>query len=133
MIQPDDVLEFWFDGDPLTAREVWFKKDMIFDAACVRFTEALRAAKQGAFDAWAETPRGALALLILLDQLSRNLYRGSSEAFAADPHARMVARAAIARGFDQLLTPVERQFFYLPLEHSEDSADQDESVRLFRR
>jgi uncharacterized protein (DUF924 family) len=131
MMQPDDVLSFWFAGDPTLAREIWFQTDAGFDAACTDLAAAREAAKAGALDAWADTPRGALALLILLDQLSRNLHRGSAEAFAADPKARAVAREMVARGFDRALTPVERGFVYLPFEHSESLADQDESVRLF--
>ena len=77
------------------------------------------------------TPRGTLALIILLDQFSRNLHRGSSEAFAADAKARQIARAAVAHGLDLQFGPVERLFLYLPFEHSEDLADQDEAVRLF--
>jgi uncharacterized protein (DUF924 family) len=128
---PDDILTFWF-GDDLTAhREVWFEKDAEFDAACTRFAEALRDAKAGAYDDWTETPRGTLALIILLDQFSRNLHRGSAEAFAADAKARQIAGVAIAKGFDQALGPVERMFVYLPFEHSEALADQEEAVRLF--
>ena len=85
----------------------------------------------GAFDHWAETPRGTLALIILLDQFSRNLHRNSPEAFAADGKAREIARTAIERGIDRMLGEVERMFVYLPFEHSEDLADQDQSVRLF--
>ncbi len=128
---PEDVLAFWFAGDPATQRDVWFEKDVAFDTACTRFAGALLAAKAGALDHWAATPRGTLALLILLDQFSRNLHRGSAEAFAADAKARQVARVAIAMGFDQQVGPVERIFMYLPLEHSEVLADQDEAVRLF--
>ncbi len=131
MITPDDVLTFWFDGDPSARRPVWFEKDATFDAACADLEAARNAAKAGTFDHWAATPRGGLALLILLDQLSRNLYRGNGEAFAADPKARGIAQAMLARGFDEMLTPVERTFVYLPFEHSEDPADQDLSVRLF--
>lgn len=130
-MQPADVLDFWFAGDPTVPRKVWFQKDADFDAACSRFSDAARAARQGAFDAWAQTPHGALSLVLLLDQFPRNLHRGSPEAFAADAHARAMARAAIARGFDQVLTPVERMFLYLPFEHSEDLEDQDEAVRLY--
>jgi uncharacterized protein (DUF924 family) len=131
MITPEQVLDFWFDGDPATHRSEWFKQSVEFDASCARFADALREARTGTFDHWAETPRGSLALIILLDQFSRNLHRNSPEAFAADPKARSIARSAIARGFDQRLGPVERVFVYLPFEHSEDIADQDESVRLF--
>jgi uncharacterized protein (DUF924 family) len=131
MIGAADVLDFWFAGDPTARRAVWFEKNAAFDADCARFAPALEQAKAGVFDAWAETPKGTLALLILLDQMSRNLHRGSAEAFAADVKAQAIARAAVARGFDQTLHPVERMFLYLPFEHAEDLAMQDESVRLF--
>jgi uncharacterized protein (DUF924 family) len=131
MTTQDDILAFWFAGDPSAHRTVWFETDAAFDAACTNLAAARNAATIGTFDDWAATPRGGLALLILLDQLSRNLYRGTAEAFAADAKARAIARAMIARGFDQVLTPVQRMFVYLPFEHSEDLADQDLSVRLF--
>jgi len=133
MMTPDEVLQFWFDGDPATHRKVWFETDAAFDASCARFADALRDAKAGAFDHWTETARGTLALIILLDQFSRNLHRGSAEAFAADAKAREIARIAIAKGFDFAVSAVERLFLYLPFEHSEDLADQDEAVRLFAR
>ncbi len=131
MTTQDDVLTFWFDGDRSAQRKIWFERDAAFDAACTNLAAARDLAKAGVFDAWAATPRGGLALVILLDQLSRNLHRGSAEAFAADAKARAIARAMIARGFDLRLTPVERIFVYLPFEHAEDLADQDSSVRLF--
>jgi uncharacterized protein (DUF924 family) len=126
-----EVLDFWFASDPTKRRKAWFEKDPAFDMACAEFAAARDLAKAGGLDDWADTPHGGLALLILLDQLSRNLHRGSAEAFAADAKARATARAMIAHGFDQALTPVERIFVYLPFEHSEDLADQDMSVRLF--
>ena len=131
MTQPAEILEFWFAGEPNERRAVWFQKDAAFDAGCVAFTGAHEAAKRGELDHWAATAEGVLALLILLDQLSRNLHRGSPEAFAADPKARAISSAAIARGLDRALTPVQRMFVYLPFEHSEDLADQDRSVALF--
>ncbi len=126
-----DVLDFWFADGPETRRQVWFQKDAAFDEACEAFRPAREVAKAGAFDSWTKTPDGTLALLILLDQLSRNLYRGSPEAFAADAKALAIARDAVARGFDQAQHPVRRMFLYLPFEHAEDLAMQDESVRLF--
>ncbi len=93
--------------------------------------DALQAARCGTFGHWAETARGMLALIVLLDQFSRNLHRGSPDSFAADAQARALARDAVAGGLDRLLHPVERCFIYLPFEHSEDLADQHESVRLF--
>src|SRR6202022_1256978 len=103
----------WFEGDASERREKWFDKDADFDGACARFTAAIRDARAGRYDVWAATPKGALALIVLLDQLSRNVFRGLAEAFAADPHACEIARGMIARGFDAALTPVERTFVYL--------------------
>jgi uncharacterized protein (DUF924 family) len=131
MTSTRDVLAFWFADDPATHRKVWFEKDAAFDAACTGLAAARDLAKAGALDAWADTPRGGLALVVLLDQLSRNLHRGTAEAFAGDAKARVVARDMITCGFDQALTPVERMFVYLPFEHSEELADQELSVRLF--
>jgi uncharacterized protein (DUF924 family) len=128
---PEDVLSFWFAGNPSQRRTIWFEKDDAFDTSCGAFAAALAQAKAGALDGWAATPIGTLALVILLDQFSRNLHRGTPEAFAADAKARAVARAAVAAEYDQAVGPVERMFFYLPFEHSEDLADQEESVRLF--
>jgi aminocarboxymuconate-semialdehyde decarboxylase len=131
MLIAADVLDFWFGGDPTKHRKVWFERDPDFDVACARFAQAREAAKTGALDHWAETPEDGLALLILLDQISRNLFRGQAEAFAADAKALELARDMIARGLDRALTPVERTFVYLPFEHSENPADQADSVRLF--
>jgi uncharacterized protein (DUF924 family) len=130
MTTAEDVLHFWFAGDPSVRRKIWFQKNIAFDSGCNRFVSTLHDAKLGRLDAWAETPHGTLALLIVLDQLSRNLHRGSAETYAADAKACAVARAAIARGFDRHVGPVERIFFYLPLVHSEDLADQDDAARL---
>ena len=131
MTEPAEILAFWFAGDPSARRDVWFQKDDEFDAGCRRFEDAHVAAKRGELDGWAAKPDGALALLILLDQLSRNLHRGSPETFAADPKARAIASAAIALGLDRPMTAVQRMFVYLPFEHSEDIADQERSVALF--
>jgi uncharacterized protein (DUF924 family) len=129
--QAQALLEFWF-GDTGAAREVWFKHDPAFDAALgERFGALCPRALRGELDGWAATAAGALALVLLLDQLPRNLNRGAAAAFACDTKARAVARHAIARGFDQDLPPLQRQFLYLPFEHSEILADQEESVRLF--
>ncbi|MSP02433.1 MAG: DUF924 domain-containing protein [Acetobacteraceae bacterium] len=130
-LQPADILDFWFEGDPAARQKKWFEKAPAFDAACARFTEDIRAARAAMFDTWAETPKGALALIVLMDQLSRNVFRGMAEAFAADSHAREIARAMVASGSDLVLTPFERMFVYLPFEHAESMADQDRSVRLF--
>ena len=130
-LEPSEILDFWFEGDPAERRKKWFEKEPAFDAECARFTAGIRDARAGRYDEWAATPKGALALIVLQDQLSRNVFRGLAEAFAADPHARDVARRAIADGFDTMLTPLERMFVYLPFEHAETIEDQNQSVRLF--
>jgi uncharacterized protein (DUF924 family) len=131
MAEPSTILDFWFEGDPSERRKKWFEKNPAFDAECARFTGWIRDARTGRYDAWAATPKGGLALIILMDQLSRNVFRGLAEAFAADPHARGIARGMIETGFDTMLTAAERTFVYLPFEHAETMPDQNESVRLF--
>ena len=128
---PAVVLDFWFGTDPSIRRAEWFEKSAEFDAACAAFLPAVRAARAQDRTEWGETAKGALALILLLDQLPRNLFRGSAEAFAADGFARIAAHRAIASGFDTGMTPMERMFLYLPFEHSEAMTDQDLSVRLF--
>ena len=130
-LTPGDILTFWFEGDASARREKWFKKDAGFDAACAPHTEAIRAARDGAYDAWTATPDGALALIVLLDQLSRNVFRGTAEAFAGDAKALSLARLLVAEGDDRGLAPNQRLFAYLPFEHAETLAGQNESVRLF--
>jgi uncharacterized protein (DUF924 family) len=126
-MEPADVVSFWIEAGP----KAWFKKSEAFDAQIRRKFEALHfTASRGELDDWAQTPDGALALLLLLDQFPRNLFRGSPHAFATDPLARRVARAAIDRGFDARVASELRQFFYLPFEHSEHLEDQDTSVAL---
>ncbi|HUB96357.1 MAG TPA: DUF924 family protein [Stellaceae bacterium] len=133
---PQALLDFWFGAQGTPGcdelRMVWFRSDDAFDAALgERFGALHETAAEGGVDRWAETPEGALALVLLLDQLPRNLYRGAARAFSCDAKAREVASRALARGFDASLTPVRRLFLYLPFEHSEDLADQVRSVRLF--
>ena len=134
-LHPSEVLDFWFEGDPTVRRKKWFEKNDAFDQDCARFIPHIRAARDGRHDSWAETPtgtpEGALALIVLMDQLSRNAFRGQAEAFAADPHALAIARASVTRGLDMALTPFQRMFVYLPFEHAENLEDQDTSVRLF--
>jgi uncharacterized protein (DUF924 family) len=130
MTQPNEILDFWFEGDGLVRRKKWFEKDPDFDAECAAFTARIRDARAGHFDHWAETPQGGLALIVLMDQLSRNVFRGSAESFAADSRALAIARGMVDNGFDTALTPFERMFVYLPFEHAETIKDQDESIRL---
>jgi uncharacterized protein (DUF924 family) len=128
-----DILQFWFAGDLTTARPEWFQKDAAFDAEIARrFGALLAPGREGQFDDWTADAEGTLALLVLLDQFPRNLYRGSPEAFAADQHARALAVDAVLRRRQDLsLPPAARGFFYLPFEHGEAMADQDLSVTLF--
>ena len=126
-----DILEFWFENNPSKLRKQWFEKSAAFDHRCTCFIDEIRSARAGHFDHWAETPRGGLALVILLDQLSRNVFRGSAEAFAADSYAHGITRRLIAAASDMVLTPIERMFVYLPFQHAETREDQDISVRLF--
>ncbi|HEY9234722.1 MULTISPECIES: DUF924 family protein [Phenylobacterium] len=125
---PKDVVGFWTAAGP----EKWFKKNPKFDhSIALKFEPVHHAAARGEYDAWMASAEGSLALLILLDQFPRNLYRNSGHAFATDSKARSIARAAVASGQDRAVDPTLRQFFYLPFEHSEEKADQDEAVRLF--
>jgi uncharacterized protein (DUF924 family) len=132
-----EVLEFWFgDWREPRAREVWFRKDPAFDEQIrARFGDtvelALRGEPQGPLSAWASRPAGALAELLLLDQFTRNIFRDTPRAFAGDARALELARQVVARGWDQGFHPVARAFVYLPFEHAEDLAAQDESIRLF--
>ena len=113
----NEILQFWFvDID----HSCWFKKNPEFDRQLEqRFGELLALAKNDQFDDWCDTPRGHLALIILLDQFSRNIYRGSPESFEADPKALQLALDGIEKRFDEQLSPEERSFFYLPLRHAE--------------
>lgn len=124
----EEVLSFWFGPE---AEAHWFAKDEAFDAALRRRLGGLAAAAAGGqLDDWAGTARGALALVILLDQLPRNLHRGRADAFAQDAKARAVASRAVNLRLDQSLTPRERLFLYLPFEHGESLADQERAVAL---
>jgi uncharacterized protein (DUF924 family) len=128
-VQPNDVLAFWRAAGP----QKWYTKDSEFDAEIVRrFLPTYEAAVAGRLSHWEDTPEGALALVITLDQLPRNMFRGNPRTFAADALARAAADRAISRGFDQRIATQERQFLYIPFEHSEDAADQERSLRLFR-
>jgi uncharacterized protein (DUF924 family) len=119
---PNDILGFWRSAGP----KKWYAKSAAFDAAIrLKFEPVHHAAARGEYDGWAATAEGALALLILLDQFPRNLFRGSAHAFATDGKARAVARAGVEAGFHLQVEPEFRQFFVLPFEHSEDLADHD--------
>ena len=130
------VLDFWFlpAGDPGhgAERAEWFRKDEAFDRAiAARFGALIERGLAGALDAWRATPRGALAEIVVLDQFTRNVFRGTPRAFAGDARALAAARALVAAGADRGLPAVARQFAYLPFEHAEDRAMQEEAMRLF--
>ncbi len=125
---PADVIGFWTAAGPAK----WFAKPRAFDAAIrLKFEPVHHAAARGEYAGWADGADGALALMILLDQFPRNLYRASAHAFATDPLARSIAALAVDAGLDKGVTGELRPFFYLPFEHSEALADQDRSVALF--
>jgi uncharacterized protein (DUF924 family) len=129
------VLDFWFG--PLDTRgrkrREWFAKDPAFDAAIrTRFGALHGKAANRELEAWRLVPESTLALVVVLDQFSRNLYRDDARAFAQDEYARACAEQARLREDDLGCLPVERQFLYMPFEHSEDIADQGKSVELFR-
>jgi uncharacterized protein (DUF924 family) len=131
-----DVLAFWFGqpGEPEYGlpRSAWFRKDSVFDAEIrTRFLASVEAALAGRLDHWSKTPEGLLALLILLDQFPRNLFRGEASAFAGDARALSLGKTALANGWDTTLPDVEKLFVYLPFEHSEALADQERSLALF--
>lgn len=126
---PSDILSYWFSDD---VKAKWFARDDAFDAELRRrFGALLGEAGKGAFAHWAESPDGTLALVILLDQLSRNIHRGTPEAFATDAAALAAAKEAVAKGYDLRLAPDMRGFLYMPYEHAEALADQDAGVALF--
>jgi uncharacterized protein (DUF924 family) len=125
----DDVVTFWLDAGP----DRWFEEDAAFDAAVrERYAATYDDAAAGLLGAWEASPEGALALVIVLDQFPRNMFRGSARSYAADPLAREVTRRALAQGFDRQFEMPLRTFFYLPFEHSEDLMDQEQAVALFR-
>jgi uncharacterized protein (DUF924 family) len=124
-----DVLRFWFDEHP----KHWFVKNTLFDAEIrKRFLALHEQAAAGRLAYWADGPRGCLALVILLDQFPRNMFRGEARAFATDAQARMAARAILERAWDKTMTQSEQLFAYLPFEHSEALEDQDLSVELMK-
>jgi uncharacterized protein (DUF924 family) len=136
----DDILRFWFgdlpahDAPPPSDKvEAWFKSDPAFDERIrSEFEPDVQRALGGELDDWAATPRGTLALVILLDQFTRNIYRRTPKAHKGDRRALEIARAAMAAGQDEPLHPAERAFLYMPLMHAEDPDVQERSVEVFR-
>ena len=129
-VTADAVLDFWFNE---TDRQNWFERSDAFDLIIRdRFADAVETARAGGFSSWCDTPRGCLAVIILIDQFSRNIYRDSPRAWSADDVSLSCAHEAIARSFDAVLGFDERTFLYMPLMHSEKLADQEQCVDLFR-
>lgn len=130
MTNSDDVLSFWFGLKP----EQWFRSDPALDHQIAqRFGATLEALSRGVPDDWRKAARDVLAAVIVLDQFPRNMYRGTPKAFATDAAALRLARSAIDTGLDQQLTTAEQQFVYMPFQHAEDLAAQEQSVALFER
>ncbi len=132
------LLDFWFGppGDPERERhrEIWFKSTPEHDAQLRQlFLADYELAMAGALGDWEATPEGALALLLLLDQIPRNIFRNTPRAYTTDPMAREAADRALARGFDMQVPPAWRLFFYLPFHHSEEIADQHRAMALSER
>jgi uncharacterized protein (DUF924 family) len=125
----DAILKFWLED---TKVEQWYQNDGILDGEIkYHFMADYRAAAEGKLRAWEDDPRGSLALLILLDQFARNMFRGSPRSFAQDDAARRIARHALDQGFEAGFADIHRQFFIMPLMHSEALADQDACIAMF--
>jgi uncharacterized protein (DUF924 family) len=127
-ITPSDILTFWRNAGP----DKWYAKDDAFDQELRdRFMGVWQAGRDGKLSAWQDTDDGALALVIVLDQFPRNMFRGDPKMFSSDATARAVSTRAIAEGRDKRIDPALLAFLYLPFEHSEDLADQERSIVLF--
>lgn len=129
MIAPGAVVNFWRDA----GEQRWFERSVGFDLECEEhFRDAHFGAARRELEHWMEGAEGALALLLLLDQMPRNIFRDSAHSYATDPLARHYATRGIDAGFDRQVDPALRIFFYMPFEHSEDMADQQRSLALHR-
>lgn len=128
MADPEDILAFWLDE---VGPAGWYRADDTLDQDIRdRFEDTWRKARAGACSLWLTYPSGTLAYVILTDQLSRNMFRDSGTSFATDKSARAATKMAIAKGWDLRIDEPARQFFYMPLMHSENLCDQERSVRL---
>lgn len=127
MADPVEVLDFWLGT---IGPDGWYAGSEEIDALCHAFRDVWQAARDGGLEHWVDGAIGTLAYLVLTDQLPRNMFRGQADAFATDPLALAAARVAVASGWDMDAPEPDRQFFYMPFEHSEDIADQDRAVAL---
>ncbi len=131
-MNPEDVLSFWF-GEQLETRMEWFRKDAAFDAQIkAQFLPHILSAAEGSLNHWLENPRHCLAYIIVLDQFPRNIFRNDAQTFAYDALALQAAKMAIKQEFNQQLQPIEQLFMYLPFEHSENLADQAQTLVLMQ-
>jgi len=128
MVQPDDILTFWLDE---VGPKGWYKQDDALDEKIrEKFEAAWSNGQEGSYSLWLTYPSGVLAYLILMDQFPRNMFRGDKRAYASDPVALAAAKCALDKSWDTKIDEPARQFFYLPLMHSESQTDQDRCVRL---
>jgi len=126
-----EILSFWFEE---TQPKQWFQVSAEFDQLIIdRFSGGYALAADGGYTEWKNSADGALAYCILLDQMPRNMFRGTPKAFQTDAKALIVSKYAISKGLDQVLSPTKRRFVYLPFEHSENINDQRRSVELFEK
>lgn len=139
MENPQTILAFWFGGDPDDATVAeqqsslwWSKNPKTDDEIRNRFGPLVRAAESGELDDWRSAADGSLALILLTDQFPRNIHRGTPATFGFDPTARNLCFQGLQSRLDKKLRPIQRVFFYLPLEHSEEIEHQRQSVQLFR-
>ncbi len=134
MATPDEVLDFWFGQDEKPRTEIWFRGgDELDEEIRERFLPLVEQAANGQLDSWSETTRGKLALIVILDQFSRHVWRGTPEAYTQDLKARELALEMVQHGEDYMLAPLERAFVYLPFEHAEDRYFQERSVDCFEK
>lgn len=125
----DKIIQFWFEE---TQPQQWFQNNSDFDAQIAdSFAETYDMAENDLFKEWERDAGGCLALVIVLDQFPRNMFRGKAKAFATDHKALLISKQAIHKGFDQILSPVKRRFLYMPYMHSEHFQDQKKSLELF--
>ncbi len=130
MAGPEEILEFWLDE---VGPEHWYKGNDALDAEIrTRFLPLWDEAMEGRFGLWLTYPSGVLAYILLLDQFPRNMFRGSAQAFASDSIARAAAKQAVRREWDLKIDAPARQFFYLPMMHSENLSDQEQCIRLVK-
>jgi len=136
----EEILSFWFKEQALSAPQIdrrldiWFGEDAVFDHECKKeFSDDVDRASEGKLNHWADEPHGRLALILLLDQFRRNIYRGTAEAFAMDKLALKLCVEGAMEKKDKGLTPIQQAFFYMPLQHAESRKVQAKSIKIYNR